>query len=396
MTRSLVVRASVVYLALRLVSGLLLWRASADQAVFPPWTGPHPGYLDMTVLWDGTWYRHVAEIGYPRVLPHGPDGLVTQNEWAFYPMFPMAARLLMHVTGLSFPLVGSTLALVCGWAAAVLMVGLLARRIPLGPSLAVMAVWAAFPSSPSLQLAYTESAAVLVLVGYLWLVVARRWALSGALAVVVGLTRPIAAPLAVVLAVALIVRWRGRHERPVARSEVRGAVVGVLGAGVGAVIWPVIAWLRTGSQGAYSDTMASWRVGHVIKPLSGWVSITEWALRGTAHPKTYAPILLAVLACGIVLAAAGPWARRLGPEMRTWCLAYPAYLAVVLDPFTSIFRYALPLFPVAAVLVGAAHEDRPSRWWKVRAVVLVAAGIVLQAVWIWKLLRFVPPSDYPP
>ena len=86
-----------------------------------------------------------------------------------------------------------------------------------------------------------------------------------------------------------------------------------------------------------------------------------------------------------------------GPELRTWCLAYPAYLALVLDPFTSIFRYALPLFPLLAVIarrrVGPAAPPlvvgpgRPCSSWP---------GVVGAGVWIWTLLVFVPPSDYPP
>ena len=75
----------------------------------------------MTVLWDGSWYREIAENGYPVPLPVDPStGAVSQNAWAFYPAFPLLSRLLMSVTGLGFPVVASTLALVCGAGAAVL------------------------------------------------------------------------------------------------------------------------------------------------------------------------------------------------------------------------------------------------------------------------------------
>ena len=37
-----------------------------------------------------------------------------------------------------------------------------------------------------------------------------------------------------------------------------------------------------------------------------------------------------------------------------------------------------------------------ARWLWTRTAVLVAVGIAGQALWIWKLLVFVPPSDYPP
>lgn len=395
--RSLTVWAVVVFAVLRLVSGVIIWLASAHQVPFPAWTGPDPGYLDMTVLWDGSWYREVALHGYPAPLPTGPDGLVAQNAWAFYPAFPLLARAVMALTGLSFPVVGSTIALLAGLAAAPLMAVLLARRVAPGVALGAVAVWGAFPAAPSLQLAYTESVAVLVLCAFLLLVETRHWAAAGLVALVVGVTRPIAVPLVAVLLVALALRWRDR-DRPVGRREAIGGLAGLALTGVGAVVWPLVAALRTGVGSAYTDTMASWRAGHEIVPLAPWMSITRWLLRDTPNPEVLAPVALTAVAVTLVVAVLGPWAGALGPVLRTWCLAYPAYLAVVLDPFTSIFRYLLPLFPLAVVLVGGGWRGRstPSRWTVARILVLVALGIVGQVLWVDHLLVFVPPSDYPP
>ena len=80
---------------------------------------------------------------------------------------------------------------------------------------------------------------------------------------------------------------------------------------------------------------------------------------------------------------AGPWARNLGADLRTWTLAYPAYLAAVLDPFTSIFRYLIPLFPLLVVVLGAGWADRRGNTWKrllwrfVPLLVLFVVGPVL-------------------
>ena len=102
------------YLLCRVFSFVVLAVAAGHQAPVT-WTGPHPDYLSMTVLWDGSWYREIAENGYPVPLPVDPStGAVSQNAWAFYPAFPLLSRLLMSVTGLGFPVVASTLALVCG------------------------------------------------------------------------------------------------------------------------------------------------------------------------------------------------------------------------------------------------------------------------------------------
>jgi hypothetical protein len=395
--RTLAVRVVLVYLALRAVTTVLLVVASRDQVVMPDWTGPTVEPLDMTVLWDGSWYRHVALNGYPTELPVNADsGRVAQNAWAFYPVFPLVARALMSATGLGFPIVASGLALLCGLGAAVLMGGLLAERVGERVALAAVAVWAAFPAAVSLQLAYTESMAMLVLCGALWAVLRRHWVLVGALGPVLGLTRPITAPLVAVVGVALLVRWLRRRQSPIGAGEYAAGAVALAGTALGAVAWPLIAWRVTGSPTAYTDTMAAWRVGHEIVPLKPWWGMSMWAVRELPHPEVVGPVGLVGLAVAIVALTLGPWASALGPELRAWCLAYPAYLAVVLDPFTSIFRYALPLFPLLAVVLGGGWARRSARWLWTRTGVLVVAGTAGQVAWVWKLLVYHPPSDYPP
>jgi hypothetical protein len=394
--RSLTARVALVYLGLRAVSWVLLVLASRDQPVMVDWTGPTVEPIDMTVLWDGSWYRHVAEHGYPHELPLDAEGRIAQNAWAFYPLFPLLSRLLMDVTGLGFPAVASTVALVAGLGAAVVMAQVLAERVGERVAFASVAVWAAFPAAVSLQLAYTESMAMLVLCLLLWALLRRQWLLVGALALVLGLTRPIAVPVVAVVAVALLVRWRGRAAAPLRVPEYLSGAWALGASAVGAVLWPLVAWGVTGSRTAYTDTMAAWRVGGEIVPLRPWLGMSQWVFRDFDGAAVYGPVGLAALATTIVVLTLGPWASALGPELRTWCLAYPAYLALVLDPFTSIFRYALPLFPLLAVVLGGGWLERGARWLWARTGLLVATGVVGQVAWVWKLLVFHPPSDYPP
>ncbi|WP_406829810.1 hypothetical protein ABEG17_12500 [Pedococcus sp. KACC 23699] len=395
--RTLTVKVGMTYLALRAVSALLLVLASRDQVVMPDWTGPTVEPIDMTVLWDGSWYRHVAEVGYPTHLPVDPgSGRVAQNAWAFYPLFPLLSRMLMAVTGLGFPVVASTLALVAGLGAAIIMARLLAEKVGDRVALGAVAVWAAFPAAVSLQLAYTESLAMLVLCGLLWALVRRSWGMVAGLSLLLGLTRPIAVPVVGVVAVAVYLLWRRRRQQSVTRGELLAALAALGVSAVGAVLWPLAAWQVTGSRTAYTDTMAAWRAGGQITPLKPWFGMSQWAFRDFDGAAVYGPVGLAVLVTTLVVLTCGPWATRLGPELRAWCLIYPAYLAVVLDPFTSIFRYALPLFPLLVVILGGGWLERTARYLTVRVGFLVAAGMVGQVAWIWKLLVFHPPSDYPP
>jgi hypothetical protein len=392
--------AALVHLALRGVSALMLVRASGSQAVFPPWTDGDPSYLDMTVLWDGSWYRWIAQNGYPQVLPTDPAGHLQQNAWAFYPAFPLLARLGMWLTGAAFPLVGSMVALVAGAAAAGVIAVVLRRWVSAPLTIAAVAVWSAFPASPSLQTAYTESLAMLVLAVWLLALQREQWLLLGAMSVLMGLTRPIAVPLGLVLVVWLVARWRSRGIRPWPPSDRAAPVAALLVTGVAGFLWPAIAWVATGRPDAYTATMATWRAGGTIVPFRPWLDMSRWFWRDSPDAEWLGPVSLVAVGVVLLVLVLGPWAWGLGVELRSWCLAYPAYLAVVLDPFTSIFRYLIPLFPLAAIVVGGGLRGTPGRRRTAIGVtvgaVLVGLGIRGQWEWITELLVFNPPTDYPP
>jgi hypothetical protein len=351
-------------------------------------------YFPFTALWDGQWYQTIAHHGYPSTLPTSEGGAVQQNAWAFYPLFPFLARAGMAVTGLDFPAVGSTIALLCGAGAALLMGLLLRERIGDPAAYLVVALWASFPASVALQLAYTESLAMLLLVGYLYALAKERWLVATVVALLVGLSRPIAVPLGLVTLVVVIMRWRARRERPVTAGTYAAMLAALVGCGVAGLLWPAIAWWRTGIRSAYTDTMATWRGSGTVEPFTPWVGMSTYVFG-----DTWGPVMLFVVPLVLVAMAAGPWARNLRADLRTWTLAYPAYLAAVLDPFTSIFRYLIPLFPLLVVGLGAGWADRRGNTWTRllwRFVPLLVLFVVGQYYWTDILWRFVPPSDYPP
>ncbi len=397
--RRLVLLALIVYAATRVVSTTVLAAAWARQVPYDPWTGGdgEVSFLDMSVLWDGSWYRIAAEQGYPAELPLDEHGRVRQNSWAFYPAFPALARMLMVVPGVEFPLAGTVVALIAGAGAAVLMVRLFARFTPVPVALAAMAVWGLQPAAPSLQVAYSESLAMLVLVAVLTALIDRRWWLVAILALVLGVTRPIAVPLAMVVGIAFLREawtWWQREPRDLVRLGPPLAATAVTG--LSGLIWPTVAGLATGVPTAYTETMAAWRAGHEIVPLRPWIDNTAWLLfRDTANPRLYAVLAVLALVAFLIVAAAGPWARRLPMELRVWIVAYPAYLLVVLDVGTSLIRYAVPLFPLALILIGGGLRTIP-RWWPWAAGALGVLFVYLQYVWTIGLYLFIPPSGFPP
>ena len=389
MRRSFVLRVLAAYGLCRAFSAVLLIIVARYQAP-TVWTGPHPDYFSMTVLWDGSWYGQIAQFGYPSSLPIDSfTGAVQENAWAFYPAFPMMSRVLMNATGLGFPVVASTLALLLGFAAAVLMGLLLRDRVGPKVALAAVVVFAACPVSPSLQIAYTESLAILLLCGFLWAIGRERWILAAALALLIGLSRAMALPLAIVALVAVILRWRRRRQDPLTAREVWSAFAALGACGAAGLLWPVIVSVGVGSPLAYTQTMGAWSVGGSVQLLRPWLSYLSW-------DSPWNGVQVALVLVVIVAMTVGPWASRLGTELRVWVLAYTGYLILVDAPSTSLFRHFLPLFPLIVVMVGGGWRERSPRWLGWRTGLLVLVGLAGQVWWVWALLRFVPPVDFPP
>lgn len=273
----------IAYLLARAGSAVLLVLLTRYQ-VPVGWTGPSVTYGTIVGLWDAGWYLDIASHGYPPVLPRDPfTGDYQQNPWAFYPLYPLMTRALMTLTGAPFAITGAMLSLVLGGAAAVVIALMLRERVGVRVALAAVVVWATCAPSPVLQVAYTESLAILLVALVLWQLDRQHWWAAAALAFLTGLARPIAVPLGLVALVAVVVRWRARSERPIARAEYAAMLAALGGCGLAGLTWPVVVWLSTGVRTAYTDTMATWRAGQDIVPLKPWVGMSQYVF-GEAGP----------------------------------------------------------------------------------------------------------------
>ena len=391
MRRTFVLRVLTAYALCRIFSVVLLTIVSRYQAPVT-WTGPHPDYFSMTVLWDGFWYRQIAEVGYPAALPiDAVTGAVHENAWAFYPAFPMMARGLMAVTGLAFPVAGSTLALVLGFGAAVVMGLLLRDRVGPKVALAAVAVFAALPVSPSLQIAYTESLALLLLCTALLLLRNRRYSWLIPVLVTLALTRAVALAFVPVLVVHGISRWRGRSVEPFPVPD-RWRVVGLACLAVAVTgLWPTIAAITTRDPTAYTQTMSSWGgTTGKLRVLTEF-PVFAWAQGGAVG--------LAGLICIIGLTA---WlvlrsgARAWGPEVRAWAGFYPLYLLLATAPGSSNIRHLLLAFPLMWPFPEEATSASDRRARVAMAAILAVCGLVTQWVWISQFLVVTgPPGGRP-
>src|SRR4029077_5998869 len=254
-----------IFLVTRLVDVVLIVLVARDQVPasalgsdlpLPTLVDPH-SYFHVIANWDGQWYRLIASHGYPSTLPTR-DGVVQQNAWAFYPVFPLLVRLVM-VTGASFGAAASVVSLTCAAAAMCVLDRMLTPRCGrFVAALTVLAVCCA-PAAPILQVAYTESDGLLLVLLALRTLEARQYGCLMIIGAVLALTRPITAPMALVAAAQFIVRWRRRDVEAFQRREQVSLALTTVGLAAMAVVWPVVNGLVVGDMSAYAETQRAWR-----------------------------------------------------------------------------------------------------------------------------------------
>ena len=87
-----------------------------------------------------------------------------QNQWAFYPLFPLLVRLVMTVTTLPFGVAAGLLNLVLASTGMCLLFRMIARRADVFAGAMTVIVLSTFPSGVVFQAAYTESLTFLLVV----------------------------------------------------------------------------------------------------------------------------------------------------------------------------------------------------------------------------------------
>ena len=313
-----------------------------------------PGYWWGVSGWDGQWYQEIATNGYPPSIPRNAEGLPDMNPWAFYPVFPLATRALMTVTGLPFVVAGPLLATVVGALAMVLLFRLVDQAVGRWEAMVVVVSTCTFIAAPILQASYTESFALLLIVVTLLLLRSRRYAWVFLALAALALTRNIVMAMAPVMIAHGVVAYRDRHERPFGRgSQVTVAALAVWSV-VLTWLWPLIVGVATGEPNGYTDTVSAWNIdADKIKVSSWWnfLYVNYGLLAQIAAAMFVAFFVWFMITRGM----------RWGPEIWGWAGAYPAYLVLITNTGPSRLRYALLAFPFALLLAWALK--RPERIW---------------------------------
>lgn len=390
------VQVLLVYAAARLfTTAVFLWVASVQEQ--NPWTPEHPGYFPYVgFMFDGSWYKNVAENFYPAQLPVGADGLVQQNAWAFFPLFPLLARGLMEVTRAPWEVVAPLLALVLGAGAVLAIHRTVVRGAPRavaarpGLPLATVALVSVFPTAAVLQVAYTEALALLLVASALLLLLRRDYGWMALVVVALGFTRAVALPMAAVVVVHAAVRWwssRRGTDTWTWRTGTGLAGLALLAAASG-FLWPAICGWVTGVPDAYLQTQEAWRGVREVAPFGGWSYVPQFWFGSRA-------LLVVGLSFALVIAVlVVPAAWRLGNELHTWAAAYIVYIAAVVEPGSSLARFLLLAFPLGAVTAGVVTRPPVARRWWFGAVVVLMLS--LQVLWVRQMWHANPVADWPP
>ena len=398
------VQVGGLYIAVRFVSACIFMAAALHQGV-NPWFPAKPDYWSFINIWDARWYGEVLQNGYPEVLPTDGAGNVQENAWAFYALFPLLGRVVAGLTGMHPAFALTLIAMVSGLGAALVIYRLFRHKASHRTALWATVFVATFPVSPVLQVPYAESLNLLLLAAALLLVVERRYLWAVPVVVLMCLSRPTGVPFAATVGLLFLYRlWQTYSAR---RKPAHGEASGVRGhsgqaphnshqlwslagltavSGIGALMWPAIAWAVTGDIQAYTKTETVWR-GHDLVPFKPWFDtgiLLFGPVLGVLAPFLFVALFTLLMMCRP--------ARALGTELRLWCACYMGYLLLFLHPQTSTFRMLLPLFPLA---LSAALISR-SRAYRGTVVIMFVLLQIVWIVWLWAWAPLPGGGDYPP
>lgn len=344
-----------------------------------------PGYGSVASNWDGQWYFSIATQGYPSTIPRDATGHALQNQWGFYPVYPLLVGAIMRISGLSFMVVAPILSGILGAAAVTVMFRLLSKSVGRFAASASVILVCTYMAAPAMQIAYTESLALLLLCTALLLLRNRRYGWLIPVLVSLALTRAVVLAFVPVLVVHGISRYRRRSAEPFRRSD-RWRVVGLVSLSIAVTgLWPAIAAVTTGDPAAYTQTMSSWGTTGKLRVLVEFPTFA-WA-QGGAVGLALLIFMIGLITCVVLRRGARAW----GPEVRAWAGFYPLYLLLATAPGTSNVRHLFLAFP----LMWPFPEECASTSERRRRIAMVATmaigGLIMQWAWISQWLVLTGP-----
>ncbi len=354
--------AFAVYALVRL-AGLVALSLLAGAKGVDPWP--------RLTSYDGMWLLGIAGGGYDPLVPDASSGHPALSNIAFFPLYPLLVAVLSHLSGIPLATAALTITALAGLAAAGAL-DRLGRRVAGGrkAGLALVVLWAAWPHSIVLSMAYTEALFVALAAWSMVALLSGRWLTAGVLCLLAGATRPFGAALAVAVAVtAAVAIVRALHRRA-PREAVRPLAAAVL-APLGLLGYWGWQWARTGRPDAWL-----------------YVQNEQWNSRfdGGAHTLevlrtvTTQPVPLVLLVCMLLVATAVVLTVALAVDRAPLPLVVHAALATVLVVGDAAYdhakaRFLLAAFPLLLVPARALAALRAG------TLVVLLTGLVAVSSW---------------
>lgn len=383
------VQVFLIYLISRVVTSLIMLAYASKQEV--TWQTPtaQPGFFEFANLWDAAWYRHIANDLYPTQLPE-QQGLVTENAWAFMPLFPLMVRGIMAISGLPFEVITVCISLIAGFGCAYGLYQLLIKFTNHNTAMFSVVLLCFGPISPIFQVGYAEALHFWMLTALLRLMVARQWYTMLPLIFIASFTRPTGLAWAFTLALYIGYRywncyWKEReafHMR-----EQRAVWVAAIFSGIMGLAWLIIAGIVTGHPRAYLETEYAWRRHYTgdkeTLPFTPWFHGADFWFG-----QPVGTIVVLVILVGVALWLSSRVLNRFGIEIRLWAIAYFSYIFAVFFPQSSTFRMIMPMFP--AIVAPLALPRSPV--YRVGAIICSLLAQIVWIHWMW----FVIGRDWTP
>jgi Gpi18-like mannosyltransferase len=290
--------------------------------------------VDVFSAGDAKWFRIVAEEGYVRAPFH--KGM--QENWAFFPLFPMATRYLRVLPSYAL---NATILTHLFFLGVLWMLYALAKRAGCDDEVARRAIGYAafFPSSYFFSLPMAESLFVLLAAGCCVAAFADRWLLAGLLGCLASATRVQGVLLIAFLIVLCWQRKRGWYS--------------ILLVPCGLASFCVFLWRITGNPFAFADIQSEWQ-------RSAGLSFAQYALFFRELPIVSAEWnfrALNVLMLFFLLIAIVLLLRQRQAALAAFVAA--SFVVVLLSgSLQSIGRYVLSTFPVFIALASVRWSER--------------------------------------
>lgn len=317
----------------------------ADPHLLTAAVRPIRAVTDVLTSWDGLWYMSIVRDGYPTVVAPDVTYHVSDARAAFFPLFPMLARVFDTVLPggdtVAVLAVNAVLGLIV-----VVLVAMIAEHLydeRVGRTTAILV--AMFPGSFVLSFAYSEPLMIALAAGCMLCLLDCRWYEAGALAALATATRPNGLAIVLACMVAVYPAIRDRRDWH--------ALSAVLIAPLGFIAFQIWLGRRTGEAGVWFRVQReAWGEGASF----GWTAITNTAEALASPFSSPTDTLTAISLVATVALLILSWRAKL-PWMLTvysW-----AIVALMLLPATVTARprFVFTAFPL---LIGAAawYEQR--------------------------------------